>query len=383
MVQNEEVVTGENIVAAALWHVDVVLQILNSKCTFACWTLCDAAGLCCDSFRLLCLQAESPSLPFHHRLHRSADPVLLVPYLDGSCCQGGLLRRRRAEGEAYRLHLRATAVFHVTVILIYWLLCKAHIIDPHPALLWRFSLKCHGSLINTTRGSTGWWNWSSPRLCHQICSESSSWTRTSPLPPTSLSSGPSSTSSKVMQHLFLHAVTVHLWGMWHRWGPKGRTGAGRSNKHTTFRRRQKRSLGVPRLEGLGLGFLLELLPRRPSPRYAEENGWMATATHYIHVRSLCWCYNATSLPAASSFSFLQQPGWETRFSPVTLARRNDTNTNQVCSAKQHNQLLQPPENTPQAAALAANRKPADVHKVSSCIARLTETTWNSKHTPFC
>lgn len=73
----------------------------------------------------VCLQAESPSFPFHHRLHCSADPVLLVSYMDGSCCQGGLLWRRWAEGGEHRLHhhalligllndLMATALFNVT-----------------------------------------------------------------------------------------------------------------------------------------------------------------------------------------------------------------------------------------------------------------------------
>lgn len=52
----------------------------------------------------VCLQAESSSFPFHHRLHCSADPVLLVSYMDGSCRQGGLLWRRWAEGGEHRLH---------------------------------------------------------------------------------------------------------------------------------------------------------------------------------------------------------------------------------------------------------------------------------------
>lgn len=53
----------------------------------------------------LCPQAEPPAFPFHHRLHRSADPVLSVPHLDGSCRQSQLLWRRWAEGEDQKQQL--------------------------------------------------------------------------------------------------------------------------------------------------------------------------------------------------------------------------------------------------------------------------------------
>lgn len=59
------------------------------------------------------------------------------------------------------------------------------------------SRRCRGFRTSITLGFMASWSWCSPRLCPQTCTESSSWTRTSPLPQTLLNCGPCSTSSKV------------------------------------------------------------------------------------------------------------------------------------------------------------------------------------------
>lgn len=142
---------------------------------------------------LLCPQAEPTAFSFHHRLHCSAHPVLAVPHLDGSCCQSQLLWCRWAEGEEQNQQEVSDLPLQ-TYSGLRRALC--------------FSQRCPGFQTSTTLGSMASWSWCSPRLCPQTCTESSSWTRTSHLPRTSLSCGPSSTNFEVSE--FWLVLSKHI-----------------------------------------------------------------------------------------------------------------------------------------------------------------------------
>lgn len=84
------------------------------------------------------------------------------------------------------------------VVLHIVLICDGFCVVYKKSLCVFVSLRCPGSRTNITLVSTVWWNWCWPRLCPRICRRSSYWTRTSRLPPISLSCGSSSTSLKVL-----------------------------------------------------------------------------------------------------------------------------------------------------------------------------------------